>query len=272
MAVLLKQDVALAELAAVVESDPALTTAVIRAANSASSAPIDRVNSAGSGIIRLGISGVRRIVVSMILRQHFDSTTDSPFDFDELWRYLLATGILADAAVWQNGGDETRRAMAFTAGVLHKIGRLAYAAEAADDYTRAIDLVRSGRPELEAERDVLGVDHVDHVDYGIKLGGQWRIPEEILRAIAGPYGDDETELGLAMYRGRSIALALGYSDGLSESLDPGNPDIERSLDPDDDALVAHVGGVSQLSERIDWYRGALPGRTNPGNTPATLPS
>ena len=54
MALLLNQDVVLTDLAVVVESDPSLTTAVIRAANSAHSAPIDQVSSAATAIIRLG--------------------------------------------------------------------------------------------------------------------------------------------------------------------------------------------------------------------------
>ena len=74
MALLLRQDVALAELAIVIESDPALTVAVMRAAHSAYSAPAKPVQTAADSIVRLGLTGIRRIVVGMMLQHSFDES------------------------------------------------------------------------------------------------------------------------------------------------------------------------------------------------------
>ena len=252
IALLLKQDVVLADLAAVVESDPGLITAVIRAANSASPASVDPVHTAGAAIVRLGISGVRRIVVAMMLRHNADDPGRSLLNLDELWRYLLATGLLADAAIWvAEGANDDKRSLAFTAGMLHKMGRIAMAGEDPERYAQVVELVRAGRDEIEAEREVWGIDHVA---LGLQSGAEWGIPDEVLQGIAGQYDGGSTDIPRAVHRGRRIALALGYSDGLTPPL--AEP---AELDPIDIQLVEHLGGREQLAVRIKWYRGALPG-------------
>ena len=272
MALLLNQDVVLTDLAVVVESDPSLTTAVIRAANSAHSAPIDQVSSAATTIIRLGISGVRRIVVAMILRQQVEAASASVLELDELWRYLLATSLLADAFLWQRGADDTRRSMAFTAGMLHKIGRLAIASESRAEYARVIEAVRLGRLDVDAEREIIGVDHVARA---VELCQRWTIPEEIVEAIAGQYSGRGGELAQAVQRGREAALTLGYTEGLTPPVATGPDaasDARDQLGAEERALVAHLGGEEAMRERIEWYRGGLLGSATPpagGGLPPT---
>ena len=159
---------------------------------------------------------------------------------------------LADAAIWIGGEpSEDVCCKAFTAGMLHKIGRLAMVGADPERYGRVVDLVRSGWDELEAERTEWGQDHMP---LGVRAGAAWGIPDEVLTAISGQYGSGSTAVADALYRGRQAALALGYGDGLTV---PG--DGEHVLSPSDEALVAHVGGPERLAERIDWYRGALSG-------------
>ena len=50
------EDVAIADVAAIVETDPAMTAAVLRAANSAASAPINRISTAQQGVARIGLA------------------------------------------------------------------------------------------------------------------------------------------------------------------------------------------------------------------------
>ena len=85
------------DLASVVEADPALTAVLLRNANSAASAPVDRVHTARTAMVRLGTRETRRIVMSVALAESFGSLRRSQLDEAELWRHLIATSILADA-------------------------------------------------------------------------------------------------------------------------------------------------------------------------------
>ena len=77
-------NVEVAAIAAVVESDPAITTALLRAANSAASAPINRVTAAERAVMRIGLRGTPRIVAGTILHSSFGDLERAGIDLDEL--------------------------------------------------------------------------------------------------------------------------------------------------------------------------------------------
>ena len=162
--------------------------------------------------------------------------------------------------------------MAFTAGMLHKIGRLAIASELRDEYARVIEAVRSGHLDVDAEREIIGVDHVA---CAVELCQRWTIPEEIVEAIAGQYSGRGGELAQAVQRGREAALTLGYTEGLTPPVATGADaasDARDQLGAEERALVAHLGGEEAMRERIEWYRGGLLGSATPpagGGLPPT---
>jgi DNA-binding NarL/FixJ family response regulator len=86
----------IAAIAAVVESDPAMTTALLRAANSAASAPINRVTAAERAVTRIGLRGTQRIVAGTVLHSSFGDLERAGIDLDELWRHLLGCALLAN--------------------------------------------------------------------------------------------------------------------------------------------------------------------------------
>ena len=141
MSLALSQDASLSEFAAMVESDPALTAALLRAANSAASSPMSPVAAASEAIVRVGMTEARRIVGGAAMSGPLDGIQVTGVAIDEMWRHLLTIALLADAAAWLSvrPGDE-RRQGAFTAGILHDVGRLAMMLE----QPHAVAAVRSG--------------------------------------------------------------------------------------------------------------------------------
>ena len=159
LSVLLQQDATLAALAAPVESDPALTAALLRAANSAVSSPRDRVATAADAIVRIGVDETRRIVIGTILHEAVGDLDQSQLDLNEMWRHLLATALLADSVTWHSQDPKERSPAAFTAGLLHDIGRLALIAQHAVAYNGVVELVRIGADPIEAESQLFDTDH-----------------------------------------------------------------------------------------------------------------
>ena len=151
-----QQDITFMELASVVETDPGLTAAVLRAANSALSSPINRIETAEQALVRIGIERTRRIVAGAILSGNLANLSQAGLDTDDVWRHIVACSLIADVTAW----GEVRRSASFTAGLMHDVGRLAMANAIPDQYAEAVALIRGGIDAVEAEQTGFGIDHL----------------------------------------------------------------------------------------------------------------
>ena len=88
------------ELGHVVETDPALTVSVLRAANSAASAPVTPIGTPGEAIVRVGIDITRKIVTAAVVNESFNRLDRAGIDTKELSRHLFTTALIADASAW----------------------------------------------------------------------------------------------------------------------------------------------------------------------------
>ena len=195
------------DLASIVDADPALTAALLRAANSASSSPIDPVHTSRIAMVRIGAVETRRMVMRIALSNSFGSLADSHIDETELWRHLIATGILADATAW----GEVRHSEAFTAGLLHDLGHLAMAAQDPVRYAKVVDLARRGIPAMDAERTLFGMNHAQ---WGESIGRSWGFPADIVDAIGEHHTGAQHGLSWVVTRARELVASLGIGDGL----------------------------------------------------------
>ncbi len=255
-------DVSLVDVAEVIETDPALTATLLRAANSVASAPIDRVASARIAAIRIGLSPTRNLVMGTVMTSLSTDFSRAGIDTEELWRHALACALLVDGAVRSDGAAHSA---GFTAGLMHDIGRIAMAQIDPDRYRKVAARVRSGVEAIEAERDVFGSDHAE---WGADVARAWAVPEEIVDAISEhhgasmsglsgePAGEATGNLSWAIEQAHGVLRAIGVGNGLKlPDVDP--PPAAVVLDSDQEALLDRVGGGEELFTQIDWFRGAF---------------
>lgn len=248
MSLLMQLDASMAEVAAVIEADPGLTASMLRAANSAASAantPIVRVSDA---LVRIGFRTARSLVVAALLRAQTDQLDETGINLAALWDHLLATGLLAVAASSPGEG----RSAAFTAGVLHDVGRIAMAAVAPAEYRRVVEMAREGMPTLDAERAVFGTDHLEAA---VVAASSWSLPAELTEAVASHHTGSSGELASAVRAGRRIAALLGYADGVRPAFD--SLLVENDAQEYDAQVLATLGGPEALRRRVAWFRNAL---------------
>jgi putative nucleotidyltransferase with HDIG domain len=240
-------DVSFKELAGVVEADPALTAAVLRAANSAMSSPIGRIEVAEQALVRIGIERTERIVAGAVVSGNMSGLRRAGLDLNNLWRHLVACALLADTTAW----GEVRRSASFTAGLMHDIGRLAMAHTIPEQYAEVVALVRSGADAIEAEETVFGTNHVA---VGLEVAEAWDLPADMAEAIGDHHYGALGALPWVVWNSRRVSWALGIGDGLETpegvTLDPDGEDAE---------IVAALGGAAKLHEQINWYTGAITG-------------
>jgi HD-like signal output (HDOD) protein len=233
------------EIVTVADSDVGLLAALLRAANSAASAPVNPIGTARQATVRIGTEEARRIIIATATNDAFTAARRSGINLHDMWGHLFATAVLAE----QLALGEVQHSEAFTAGLLHDLGRLAMASNASGHYREVVAMVRAGADARAAERQVLGVDHVD---WGERVAEAWHFPTGVVDGIRGHHESVQGGLGWIVYRAREMTHLAGMGDGLTEA-DPASVSQEARLL----GVVDEMGGISQLERQVAWYRGAL---------------
>jgi putative nucleotidyltransferase with HDIG domain len=160
-----------------------------------------------------------------------------------LWHHSLGTGIAA-SSLCANGSKEERE-RAFTAGVVHDIGKLLLEHPLRDQLE---ELPRSDSVQdlLAAERAILGFDHPQA---GAALAEAWNFPADLVAAIGAhhaPARAAETEHA-ALVRAVAAANTVTLMSGLGYGLGAGPEDV--ALDPLDD-LGIEADAARDLAGRL----------------------
>lgn len=166
------------DLLAAIDRDPALTARILRTANSPFFAQTRNVTSVTRAVVVLGLPMIRNLTLGLTV---WDATTShiSPQQARTLWEHSLA---VAHAA--QHFAARTRICSApdaFTAGLLHDVGKLVLAKQFPDAYRPL--LVQSAMTPLLPEAERAAVGH-DHTEIGALLFERWRLPKVLVDAVA----------------------------------------------------------------------------------------
>lgn len=168
-----------AALERIIAQDPALAARVLRVANSPFYGFSAHIGSVHDACVVLGIYTVRNIVLAAGVLDRFPPTAGGAFDRVAFWQHAVGVGAAARALARRLRQDAE---LAFTAGLLHDLGKLVLDAHFPDAFAavlterdRAHCLLRA------AEEKTLGFDHTA---VGARVAKHWRLPEPIVEAIA----------------------------------------------------------------------------------------
>ena len=251
LALVADDGVQMGELAAVVESDPSLTLAVLRVANSAAAAGHTRYTVARDAIIRIGLASTRRLIAATAVSNAFPNLESSGLDVDAIWEHSLAIAVLSEAAAT----DRRKKSIAFSAGLLHDVGRLVMANRHPDRYARVVRAAARGTDTRRAEELLFGMDHAA---VGARVANAWELDAEITHAIRDHHHADAAELAAAVHQARRIARAQDMPDGvLAPDRVPARTAADEAEEAADADVLKRVGGKHGLDQRITWYRGAM---------------
>ncbi len=200
-------DIDVATLAATVAQDQALTGKTLRLANSPYFATQIKVTTIHQAITLLGFRNVRKIIMTAALTGCFPVQRCAGFDYKMFWRHALATASAAAILARQLGLNAD---FAFTAGLLHDIGRLVLVTCAPDEYAEVIRYRTEHQSSmLEAERIVL---RMDHAQAGEILAAHWNFSETLRLAIAAHHDPDMPGAGF-------LASIVHVANAIAEQLE-----------------------------------------------------
>lgn len=178
-----------AECAALLARDPAIAARVLRLANSPFYGRPGRIATLADAVTVLGRRTLDTLMTTAAVAAGFRPRDCPGFDFPAFWRHAFGTALVAQALAQARGADG---AQAFSAGLLHDIGRLVLAVHAPQALAAAQALAGArALPPLQAERDALGLDHAA---VGGLIAAHWQFPPAVVAAIVGHHGPTADEV------------------------------------------------------------------------------
>jgi HD-like signal output (HDOD) protein len=173
-----QEDVPMRQLSDLISSEPAFSSEVLTIANSALYAHRVPINSVLQAIAILGTDNLKGLCLTVGVRAYLGNSLDHE-SLRAIWRHSLACALIANRLAAAGTKDKDS---AYTAGILHDIGRLALAVISPREYATLLE-THSGPPAgaLEAERELFGFDHCEG---GRHLIADWKMPPCLTEVVA----------------------------------------------------------------------------------------
>ena len=247
-----------------VEKDLAISTKLIQVVNSAFYGMAQQVTDPAAAVLLLGLETTASLVLSIEAFARFDKVKPIYFSMDRVWRHSQSVAASAKriAELMCNDPDVARNA--FTAGLLHDIGKLALALNFEEQYQGALKLAEKQKlPPCDVEAQVFGATHAETGAYLLSV---WGLPLPIVEAVARNHNPARS-----MDKHFSATTALHLAERLEYAEDAarnGMRDVVLDLDYPPDLQLA--GRMEELKSIVRRNESAEASKTdkNEGTTAA----
>lgn len=237
------------ELSQAIAADQALTAKVLRLSNSAYYGFPRRITTVRDAVVLLGFRAVRSATIASCVIEAVPG--GHVMDPMQAWRYSMVVGLLAEvlARATKRHQDE-----AFTAGILHNIGRHALDQHRPARLAEAKRIAEErGVLASEAEREVFGFTSSE---LGGALALHWNFPPELATVVAGHQLDvdalpDPESLSAYVIRARMFARAASITDGFEPPLSRLGPSVWDDLPVR--KQMTQSGGLDGILGRVDAF-------------------
>lgn len=208
-----------------ISHDPSLTVEVLKRCNSASFGGTEAASDMFEAVTRLGFYEVYCVVAALVgARAMSLGKGKESLDVGRLWRHSVVTAVAAATLARR---VQEAEAVAFTAGLLHDIGKLVFASVENATYA---DLVRQtgpfGQRLADSEQVAFGVSHAR---IGARLLARWGLPENVSVAAQHHHGSPK-----AAEPFERLAATVSFASDLAHQMvdqAPSTPDLV-SFSPD----------------------------------------
>jgi HD-like signal output (HDOD) protein len=212
------ENTSMRHLSDLISSDPALSCEVLIIANSVLLAQRHPVTSVLQATVLLGTRTLKGVCLTIAVRAYLGQSMRYPA-LRAIWRHSLATALIAEQLT---STTSVEQGTAYTAGIVHDIGRFALAALRPREYAQLLEQ-HSGCADsvLEQERTLFGFDHREA---GLQLMKQWGLPDEFEPMLHGPSGvktlHDAWQLGDLIGMSCQLADTAGFAVSPKDEVTP----------------------------------------------------
>lgn len=221
---------------ALMVKDPGLTAKMLQVVNSVALGLQEKVNDPLEAAQQLGLGTVRSLALSAHVFTNFTPSQRINFPVDVLWGHLMKCADSARAIMRAEDADHVYVEAAYTAGMLHDIGKLMLA----DSMPREFQLLLSQSATQsgtfhEIEMEVFGATHAGLAAY---LLGLWGLPAPIVEAVAFHHTPERSSL-----QAFSPLTAVHVANALEHEIDGGTVNLNEEY-------LEKIG----VANRVDVWR------------------
>jgi putative nucleotidyltransferase with HDIG domain len=207
LALLAHPDVKVKDVAELISSDATFTGRLLQCVNSYEFGLSYPVSDVKQAVALVGLDRTRQVTISHATAAYAKGAMRTA-ELRRCWQHTVATAVLSEEIAH---ACDAFTNVAFTAGVMHDIGRLALLVAYPKEYERVIrGAAEQSLDILDFEREEFGVDHAEA---GRVLAERWGLPLD-LRVIAGRHHDpsegSELDLLRIVHVACRLAEILGY--------------------------------------------------------------
>jgi HD-like signal output (HDOD) protein len=212
--------ISMCHLMDLISSDPAFCAEVLTIANSPLIPHRLPVTSILRAVTVLGTQRIKGLCLTVAVRSYLGKSLNYPA-LRAIWRHSLATAVIAEQLSHFGLIDEND---AFTAGLMHEIGRFALAVVRPREYAALLDShIGPAKSILPREREIFGYDHCE---IGQQLVVEWGLPDHfdaVVRPKKRLWGATDTSSADGLHVSCRLADTAGF---------PAFPGCEVTLFPD----------------------------------------
>lgn len=239
------------DLTRVVRMDAPVMAKILRLANSPYYSSRGDLADINRCVTVLGYRTVRQVAICITVATSLMGAVEKAggaLDYRELWRHSVVTGAIAKHLAAMAGYPDPEEA--FTAGLLHDMGKFVLEVHAPQIYARLMaERQDRGCSLCELERETFGFDHAE---LGAVFAESWRFPPLLVRAFGEHHLD---VVGRARARNDQAAALVALADYLANTFEPARSDL--GFDPRlvDAARLHEAAGIPP--EVVEANREAL---------------
>jgi len=202
------EDPQLDQVVSWINADPSFSAELLRVANSALFGFASQILSVRQAAVALGYEFVKSLAMTVALRNYLQNAIAIPA-LKHCWRHCLGCALITERVAMVVGAPAEA---AYTAGLLHDVGRLALMAAWPEEYANVLSTVAEhGFTLIEVERAAFDVDHCEA---GMWLAGEWNLPVELRESIGRHHEEggklEPSKMYTIVRAGCWLADALGF--------------------------------------------------------------
>ncbi len=205
------------EVVQIINYDPGMTSNILKLANSSYFGCSHAISTLRDAIVRLGVKKTFQLVTAAVASAAIRTKIRGyVMNSDQLWDHSIAVAVAAE-----NLADSLNlegEKIAFTAGLLHDLGKVVIGKHLIDKKVRKEfqTAVAASSLLVSAELELLGIDHAEA---GGLLLQEWNIPESLVNAVRWHHDPAQSEAPDAAIIHIADALCVQNQIGV-ENLDP----------------------------------------------------
>jgi len=246
----------------VISHDPAMTSKVLKVANSAYYGFPQKITSLERAVALLGFNMVKSLALSVgVIRSLPSPGFTDLFDVKGLWIHSLAVATAMKTLAEDIGGGRDVEGL-FIVGLLHDLGKVLLGEFFPEEFSQSLERVNMD-PTVsldEAERDTIGLDHGQ---VGGMLLSRWKFPSAIVQPIsthhaaAHSISEDYLEERAILILADSLAREMGIGGGGNRAAPEFNRESIEILRINEQAINVAKGKLKEAEDGIEGFFQAL---------------